>query len=259
MKNKLRRCGCSGLRGARLAALLIPVLLSCSGAWSVVSGQTMQPIVAVHDSELTRALASMTASNGTPSGSTTTGSQWWLTNWNYFVMPTSVEEALHSDGTAFAVVGDSNIISGALLSNGVPLYPIVISLASEAMLDSEIAPLTNYVAAGGFLLVGSSSFTRFTNGATRTNFAFANELGVSMTGTNLLNWVVNSTFTKQFNHRIVSHVPNGTLTWSIPSAADEINWGISPAHPDMPPHIIWSVQATTATVVAQGDSTRTCW
>ena len=213
----------SELRSAQRAALWLLAVLSLFGAASFASAQTMQPVVAVHDSELTRALATQVTSNGTPSGGTTTGFQWWLTNWNYFVMPTSVQEALRSDGTAFAVVSDANVISGALLSNGVPTYPIVISLASEAMLDSEIAPFTNYVAAGGFLLVGSSSFTRFTNGATRTNFAFANELGVSMVNSNLLNWGVNNTFTKQFNHRIVNHVPSGALTWSTPSAADEIS------------------------------------
>ena len=66
-------------------------------------------------------------------------------------MPESVKEALHSDGTAFTVIGDSNISAGALLTNGQPAYPILISLASEAIRDDEIAPLTNYVAAGGFL------------------------------------------------------------------------------------------------------------
>ena len=76
-------------------------------------------------------------------------------------MPESLKEAMRSDGTAFSVVGDSNITSGVLLtSNGLPAYPIVISLASEAISDEEIAPLTNYVAAGGFLLIGSSAFTR---------------------------------------------------------------------------------------------------
>src|SRR5215472_1380113 len=112
-----------------------------------------QPIVAIHDSELTRALdsASSPAVAPTPTGPGTTGLQWWPTNWHYFVMPESVKEALRSDGTAFTVVGDSNITAGALLTNGQPTFPIVISLASEALRNDEIAPLTNYVAAGGFL------------------------------------------------------------------------------------------------------------
>ncbi|HWH68086.1 MAG TPA: hypothetical protein VNT26_01765, partial [Candidatus Sulfotelmatobacter sp.] len=143
-----------------------------------VPGQVTQPLVAVHDSELTRALESMPAAAPTPTGAGTTGNQWWPTNWHYFVMPESVKEALRSDGTAFTVVGDSNITAGLVLANGRPKYPIVISLASEAIRDDEIAPLTNYVAAGGFLLVGSSAFTRNPNGSSRGDFAFANALGL---------------------------------------------------------------------------------
>ena len=88
-----------------------------------VLGQGTQPIVAIHDSELTRALESMPATNGTPTGSGTTGYQWWPTDWHYFVMPDSVKEALRSDGTAFTVVGDSNITAGVLLTNGAAQIP----------------------------------------------------------------------------------------------------------------------------------------
>src|SRR5512140_169233 len=136
------------------------------GGFSTGFGQGTQPMVAIHDSELTRALESTPASGATPTGSGTTGFQWWPTDWHYFVMPDAMKEALRSDGTLFTVVNDSNISAGGLLSNGQPKYPIVISLACEAVRDDEIAQLTNYVAAGGFLLVGSSAFTRTTNGAT---------------------------------------------------------------------------------------------
>src|SRR5205823_13057649 len=135
-----------------------------------------------------------------------------------------------SDGTAFTVIGDSNITAGALLVNGQPKYPIMFSLASEAIRDDEIAPLTNYVAAGGFLFVGSSSFTRFTNGATRGDFAFVNELGVHMSVPGVTNWANNVTFTKQLDHRLISHIPTNTsyLNWAMPSAAEEISWGTYP-------------------------------
>src|SRR5437016_7227889 len=172
-----------------------------------VLGQATQPMVAIHDSELTRALETMPAAAPTPNGAGTTGKQWWPTNWHYFVMPEAIKEALRSDGTAFTVVGDSNITAGILLTNGLPKYPMVISLASEAIQDDEIAQFTNYVAAGGFLFVGSSAFTRNTNGMTRGDFAFASELGVHMTNPGLTNWAANSTFTKQLEHRIVSHIP----------------------------------------------------
>src|SRR5882757_6551822 len=137
----------------------------------------------------------MPASGATPTGPGTTGNQWWPTDWHYFVMPESMKEALRSDGTAFTVVGDSNITAGLLLPDGTPQYPIVISLASEAIRNDEIAQLTNYVAAGGFLVVGASAFTRNTNGTTRGDFAFANEMGVHMVLPGLTNWINNSTFT----------------------------------------------------------------
>ena len=64
--------------------------------------------------------------------------------------------------------------------DGSPRYPILISLASEAIADNEIAPLRDYVATGGFLFVGSSAFTRNPDGTTRGDFALANEIGLHM-------------------------------------------------------------------------------
>ena len=220
-------------------------------------GQGTQPLVAIHDSELTRALESMPATNATPRVPGTTGNEWWPTNWHYFVMPEAVKEALRSDGTAFTVVGDSNVTAGLVLTNGTvvsPKYPILISLASEAIRDDEIAPLTNYVAAGGFLVVGSSAFTRYTNGITRSNFALANEMGIHMVMPALTNWAWNTTFTKQLEHRLVSHIPAGPLVWGLPSNSEEISWGTSPSHTYQPPHLAWQVQASNATVVAQGNA-----
>ena len=187
--------------GIRIVKLLGISALALLGGLPAILAQGTQPIVAIHDSELTRALESMPASGATPTGSGTTGYQWWPTDWHYFVMPDSVKEALRSDGTAFTVVGDSNITAGVLLTNGLPKYPIVISLASEAIRDDEIAQLTNYVAAGGFLLVGSSAFTRNTNGTTRGDFAIANQMGVHMVVPGLTNWTTNNTFTTITNHR----------------------------------------------------------
>src|SRR5262249_56137922 len=122
----------------------------------------------------------------------------------------AMKEALRSDGTAFTVVGDSNITAGVLITNGAPKYPIVISLASEAVRDDEIAAFTNYVAAGGFLFVGSSAFTRNTSGTARADFAFANQMGVHKAFSGLTNWAQNNNFSKtnQTNHRLTRHVPN---------------------------------------------------
>jgi hypothetical protein len=218
-------------------------------------GQLPQPIVAIHDSELTRALELMAATNGTPSGNSTTGFQWWPTNWPYFVMPDSVKEALRSDGSAFAVLSDSNIAAGQLLnSNGQPNYPILISLSSEAVADNEIGPLSNYVAAGGTLLAGGSSFTRNTNGSTRGDFAIAGAMGVHMLNPTLANWAANVTFTKLANHALIAHIPGGALQWNMPVSADEISWGTSPNYLINQGHLIWQVTASNAQVLAQGDT-----
>jgi hypothetical protein len=65
--------------------------------------------------------------------------------------------------------------------------------------------LTNYVASGGFLFVGSSSFTRNTNGTTRTNFALASAMGVNMVNPGLTNWYFDDNFSKISNHPLLSH------------------------------------------------------
>jgi hypothetical protein len=235
-----------------LKALAISALCAVGGVCNA-SGQVILPRVAVHDSELTRALESMPAVPPTPAGSGTTGNQWWPKDWHYFVLPEALKEALRSDGTAFDVIGDTNISAGLLLSNGLPRYPILISFGSEALRNDEIGPLTNYVAAGGFLFIGSSSFTRNTNGTTRSDFAFASELGLHMVSNSLTNWTNNSYVTKQMDHRLISHLPSGQLTWRMPSSAEEISWGTSPSHPYLAPHDVWQVQASDATVLAQGD------
>ncbi|HEX5221481.1 MAG TPA: Ig-like domain-containing protein [Verrucomicrobiae bacterium] len=217
-------------------------------------GQTTQPLVAIHDSEYTRALESIPASGSTPAGEGYSSNEWWPTNWHYFVMPESLREGLRSDGTAHTIIGDSNILAGELLVGGVPRYPIVISLAAEAVHDDEVAALTNYVAAGGVLFVGSSSFTRHTNGTTRGDFAIAQAMGVHCALPELTNWVENTVFVKEDEHRIVRHIPDGTLTWRMPAAAEEINFGVSPSHTYLNSHWIWRVVATNATVLAQGNA-----
>jgi hypothetical protein len=243
------------MKWLQILVVVAPVLLGGIGS---LRAQGTQPLVAIHYSELTEAMESQTASNGTPSGAGTTGKQWWPTDWQYFVMPESVEQAFKSDGTAFTVVGDSNITAGALLTNGVPKYPIFISLDAEAMSDSEIAPLTNYVAAGGFLFIGGSSFTRNTNGTSRGDFALASAMGVHMVVAGLTNWGLDSSFTTQTNSRIINDIPNTSNTWRMPSYADEITWGIASQSPSvdhiyLEPHDVWQVSAGGATVVAQGD------
>jgi len=210
-----------------------------------------EPVVAVHVSELTQALATMTAHSQTPTGTGTTGYEWWTPWWHYFVMEESLKEALRSDGTAFVVVTDADISAGALLNaDGTPRYPIVISLASEAIRDDEIEPLRAYVAAGGFLFVGASAFTRNPDGTARGDFALASEMGLHAATAGLDNWSLHSSFAKVGDHRLVAHIPSGTLLWRMPTTADDTSWGISPEHYRPLNHHFWQVRAGDATVVA---------
>src|SRR4051812_21466631 len=239
------------LKGRRRS---FPVFLLCFGSLLGAGGQPITtPLVAIHDSELTRALESNPAVGATPTGGGTTGYQWWPTDWHYFVMPKALAEALRSAGPPFPPIGAANIPAGLLLPNGAPRYPIVISLASEAIRDDEISPLTNYVAAGGVLFVGSSAFTRNPDGSSRGDFAFANELGLHMWTPALTNWIGNNGLTRQASHPLVDHLPDGPVYWRMPHSAEETNWGVSPSHQFLGAHDIWRTYVSDATVLAQGD------
>lgn len=222
-----------------------------------------EPLVAIHVSELTQALEAIPVTSVNPSiptGAGFTGFQWWYTSWHYFVAHESMKETLRSDGTPFVEISDSDIASGKLrYSDGSPRYPILISLASEAIADNAIAPLSAYVSAGGFLVSGSSSFTRRPDGTYRGNFALATEMGVRMANSTPLesnnwNWYENKHLTKTVNHRLASHIPSGTLIWNSPMTSEEIPWGVSPAHTIHSAHYVWQVAANGATVIANGDS-----
>ena len=234
-----------GLDPISSLAAPLPVLRSAPAAQA--SANTL-PVVAIHVSALTQALEGMPASPPTPTGPGTSGYEWWYTSWHYFVMYESLEEALRSDGTPFVEVTDEDIRNGWLINpDGSPRYPIVISLASEAISNDQVAPLRNYVTAGGFLFVGSSSFTRNPDGTTRTDFALAAEMGLHVASANLQNWYQNATFSKVIDHRLVAHIPTGDLSWHMPLAADEISWQASGKH------YVWQVQVDDATVIANGD------
>jgi uncharacterized repeat protein (TIGR01451 family) len=199
------------------------------------------PLVAIHVSEYTQALD--------------TGGMWY-TSWHYFVMYESLKEALRSDGTPFVEISDAQIAAGALFHpDGSPRYPILISLASEAIHDNEIAPLRDYVTAGGFLFVGSSAFTRYPDGSTRGDFVLADEMGLHVLNPDhSQNWYQNMQFTKVLEHRLVSHIPWGTMTWRMPLHSEEIPWGVTGAHSTHGNHYVWRVTPSDAEVIANGGS-----
>ena len=115
--------------------------------------------------------------------------------------------------------------------------------------------MTNYVAVSGTSLVGSSAFTRNTDGTTRGDFALATQMSVHMANPSLQNWANILTFSKPFDHCLTSYVPGGVLTWDMPTAADELSEGTSPNHVLPAGQLVWPVQPSDALVIGQGDST----
>ena len=80
---------------------------------------------------------------------------------------------------------------------------------------------------------------------------------IHMVANGLTNWTANSTFTVTANHRLISHIPQGTLNWQMPQSAEEISWPEASHVPNPPSglfHLLWQVQPDGATVLAQGDS-----
>jgi hypothetical protein len=247
------------IRTALIISILLLGLPNSRPPSVVAQGSTPPlPLVAIHVSELTQALESMPAGPNTPKPPAfpdTSGYEWWYTSWHYFVMPESLKEALRSDGTPYVVVTDADITAGNLLQpDGSPKYPIVISLAAEAIRDDEIAPLRAYVNSGGFLLAGSSSFTRNPDGTARGNFALSTEMGLGMQSGSLDNWYENSLFTKVTDNRIVAHIPSGTLNWHLPLTSEEIPLGTTEGHVVHQDHYAWAVNALDAEVLANGSS-----
>ena len=244
---------------AAIVALLAGLLPGSNVPQVVAAGDPLVPVVAIHVSELTAALESVPASAPTPTGSGTTGEQWWITSWRYFVAYQSLEEALKADGTPFVEVSDADIAAGDLLTTaGKPRYPIVISLAAEAVADNEVAALRSYVSAGGFLMAGSSSFTRTTSGASRGDFAFKAEMGLRMTTAGLQNWALNNTFTKAGSHRLTADIPSGSLFWGGKPSYDSIPWDPNAPNQDQQQseamnRQVWRVTNTDAQVLATGD------
>ena len=58
-------------------------------------------------------------------------------------------------------------------------------------------------------------------------------------------------FEKVAEHRLVSNIPTGLLTWRGPFFSDEISWGIPPSIQYNRNHYVWQVSVSGATVLAQ--------
>jgi len=140
------------------------------------------------------------------------------TDWAYFAIYESLEEALKSDGTPFVEVNDSLIESGGLLSGGEPKYPILISLAAECISDLAASQILQYVSSGGFAYVGSSAWTRYGNGTARSNFALSAEMGVKCVAAPPNNWNTLTYIYRNGTNQLVDILPMGVniSPWNLP-------------------------------------------
>lgn len=142
---------------------------------------------------------------------------WPYTSWLYFHTYQFLEEALRSDGTPFVEVSDFDIESGALLDGTSPRYPILISLATECVSDSEAQQIKNYVNAGGHVYVGSSAWTKYADGQARLQngkqvFALSSEMGLTGGGWIMVNTLVRTGVAST----MVDHLPydpNSPRNW----------------------------------------------
>jgi hypothetical protein len=186
---------------AAIALILLSVFVALVSIKPInaQAGNNTLPIVAVHVSENTE-------------------SHWTNVYWTYWAIYASLEETLRSDGTPFVEVNDSVIESGGLLNNGDPKYPILISLAAECISDAVASQVRQYVSSGGFAYVGSSAWTRYSNGTARSNFALSAEMGVTCTAPPPNNWNLDSYIFKNATNRLVDILPTGVniSPWNLP-------------------------------------------
>jgi hypothetical protein len=189
----------------------LPSLVGCLLLVPIVS-YAASPIVAVHASE-------------------NTAVHWTNPYWKSFHPNRFLEESFITDGTPYVELSDAQITAGGLLSNGVPRYPILFSLATEAISDAEAAQILAFVQAGGTVYVGSSAWTKFQDGTPRSagsgHPAFA--LGAAM-GLVAGGWSTIASVRVQDGGVYVDHLTIGaTYPWALTFAYNDQN-GLQAAH-----------------------------
>lgn len=191
-------------------------------------------VVAIHVSENTRA-------------------QWTYDVWKHEHTHRFLEEAFQSDGTQYVLVSDAMIAGGALLDvAGNPYYPILISLAQEAVSDVVVNAVRSYAAAGGFVYLGSAAFTKYENGAPRwaatpgrQALALGPELGLSSGY-----WRLMYAAARDSSDPIVDELPMSTpLFWWMPWRWDLHHFGPTFGRYNLlwqGPHWVWSASSLGA-------------
>lgn len=213
---------------ALLGLSLLFILLSSSFLIQNSQAQAppgILPVVAIHVSENTQA-------------------HWSYSTWTYFSINRMLEEAFKSDGTPYVEVTDQDIENGGLLVSGSPKYPILFSLACECISDTAAAQIASYANAGGFVYVGSSSWTRYADGSYRSDFALSTQMGVRCVSSPSNNWAQVQTAIRTASNRLVNSVPaNVAIDWRLPLTdhtlpALERNQNSS--------HYAWAARTTTS-------------
>ncbi len=210
-----------------LSLFLLAIFLSSTLFFaSAVGADSLQasPVVAIHVSEYTEA-------------------HWTNPSWTYPAIYRMLEASLKSDGTPFVEISDASIESGGLMVSGVPKYPILFSLASECISDSEASQISSYVSAGGFVYVGSSSWTKNADGSPRSDFALSSQMGLTVSNSPPNDWVQVQNATRIADNALVNDVPkNVQINWQLP-LTDHTVTSLSPAN-DL--HYAWAAQTTSS-------------
>ena len=122
-----------------------------------------------------------------------------------------------------------------------PKYPILFSLASECISDSEAFQISSYVSAGGFAYVGSSSWTKYEDGSPRTDFALSSQMGLRSTNSPPNNWAQVQNVTRIADNLLVNHVPkNVEINWQLP-LTDHTVCSLAPKNDT---HYAWAAETT---------------
>jgi hypothetical protein len=185
---------------------------------------SVSPQVAIHVSEYTQA-------------------HWEQTGWTYPAIYRMLEEALKSDGTPFVEITDSQIESGALLTSGTPKYPILFSLTSDCISDTEALQISNYVASGGFVYLSASSWTRYQDGTARDDIALSTQMGLTCETPTPNNWATVTTVKRIADNQLVNDIPkNIDINWRLPLTNHTV---CTLATTDTEPHLAWATKTTT--------------
>lgn len=185
--------------------------------------QSVSPKVAIHIAEYTQA-------------------HWEQPGWTYAAIYRMLEEAFIADGTPFVEITDSDIESGALLTSGAPKYPILFSLESECISDTEANQISSYVGAGGFVYSNAASWTRYQNGTARSDIALSTQMGLTCEIPPPGSWATVTTITRTADNQLVNHIPkNVQINWRIP-LTDHTLCTLETTATE--PHLAWATKTT---------------